>query len=163
MEIEMRRIVSALVAVTVFSACQPATTELTEEMKAEIAAEVEQRVADYADAIRMRDIDEMLDFWADVDGFVIAGDGELTVGHDVFANGIRQNIVNRPTVNHISFTDSHIYVLGLDAASYSMRFEWSMTTAEGGTINAHGSWTYVFKRFENIWRVVHSAGTHIYS
>jgi hypothetical protein len=82
----MRRFVLTASALTVLAACQPATTELTEEMKAEIAAEVEQRVAEYADAIQLRDIDDMLEFWADVDGFVMAADGELNIGHDVFAN-----------------------------------------------------------------------------
>jgi hypothetical protein len=64
---------------------------------------------------------------------VIAGDGELTVGHDVLADVFRQNIANRPMVNHFLFTDPHNYVLGRDAASYSVRFDWSMTTTEGDT------------------------------
>ena len=153
-----------VVIVVVCSACQGgASTEFTAEEQAEIKQTLTQRLSDYAVSVQQRDIAAMMDFWADVDGFVIAGDGELTVGHDVFESGIRQNIVNRPTVNHFSFTDPHVYVLGRDAASYSVRFDWSMTTTEGDTINARGSWTYVFKRFEDAWRVIHSAGTHLYS
>jgi phenylpyruvate tautomerase PptA (4-oxalocrotonate tautomerase family) len=43
----MRRILLAALAVSVFVACQPATTELTEEQKAEIAAEIRQVVAEF--------------------------------------------------------------------------------------------------------------------
>ena len=40
MEIPMRRFIFAALAVSVFAACQPATTELTVVQEAEIAAEV---------------------------------------------------------------------------------------------------------------------------
>lgn len=43
----MRRIVFAAFALTVLAACQPATTELTDEMKAEITEAVRQVNADY--------------------------------------------------------------------------------------------------------------------
>ena len=63
---------------------------------------------------------------------------------------------------HIEFRNPQVYVLALDAASYSTEFEWSTTSVDGVITNASGSWTYVFKRFPEGWRVVHSGGTHIY-
>jgi hypothetical protein len=49
-----------------------------------------------------------------------------------------------------------------DAASFSMEYEWSMISKDGNTVNAKGSWMYVFKKFGEAWKVVHSAGTHLY-
>ena len=46
--------------------------------------------------------------------------------------------------------------------AYSMEFKWSLTSHEGETTNAHGSWTYVLKHLDGRWRAVHSAGTHLF-
>jgi len=135
---------------------------MTADEKASVAEAVEARVSGYVDAIRRRDIDSMLDFWADTDGFVMAGDGQLTVGYDTWAQVLRDNVVNIPTVNRIVKRNEHIFVLAPDAASYSMEFEWSMNKATGDTLRARGAWTYVFKRLNGKWQVVQSGGTHVY-
>ena len=154
----------ATTLVLLCSACRPVPPpELTAADKASIAEALEERVSGYAEAARRRDVDYMLGFWADVDEFVIAGDGELTVGYDAWADFIRQSIVEFPVVNSITTRNPHVYVIGLDAASYTVEFEWSMTSAEGETTSARGTWTYVFRHLDGEWRVVHSAGTHLYS
>ena len=53
----MRRIVLAASALTVLAACQPADTALTEEQKAEIAAEVNAAFENWAAAVRALDLD----------------------------------------------------------------------------------------------------------
>ena len=88
-----------VVIVVVCSACQGgASTEFTAEEQAEIKQTLTQRLSDYAVSVQQRDIAAMMDFWADVDGFVIAGDGELTVGHDVFESGILSTPVEKVPV-----------------------------------------------------------------
>ncbi len=86
----------------------------------------------------------------------------MAVGYDAWAERLRDNQAKRPTVNSIAKSNEHVYVLARDAVSYSLEFEWSMTTIEGDTLKSRGAWTYVFKKFEDTWRVVHSAGTHLY-
>jgi len=143
---------------------QPAPSALMgAEEKARIAEQVDATVRDYVSAIQALDSERMLGFWADVEGFTIAGDGSLIVGFEPWAAQIRALVEATAEVTHIEVRNPQIFVLGRDAASYSMEFEWSMTSREGVTTNASGSWTYVFKRFPEGWRVVHSAGTHIYS
>jgi len=135
---------------------------LSNQEKEIVAQAVEERIADYIDAIKQLDIERMLSFWANTEGFVFAGDGLLTVGYDTYAEQLREVISNTAEVKSISYKKPHVYVLSKDAASLSMEYEWSMTDKEGNAVNAKGSWTYVFKKFDDVWKVVHSAGTHLY-
>ena len=136
--------------------------ELSDQKKEEIARVVEERFADYADAMEKMDIERMLNFWADTEGFVVAGDGLLAVGYDSLANRIREFISNTAEVTSFDFSKPHIYVLSNDAASLCNEYEWSLIDKDGITVTAKGSWMYVFKRFDGVWKVVHSAGTHLY-
>ena len=138
------------------------SAELDTAEKTRIAAEVDAAVREYVSAIRALDVERMLDFWADVEGFALAGDGSIIVGFEPWAAQIRGLVEATSEVTHIEVRNPQVFVLARDAASYSMEFEWSMTSREGATTNASGSWTYVFKRFPERWRVVQSAGTHIY-
>ncbi|MFC2124612.1 YybH family protein [Bacteroidota bacterium] len=136
---------------------------MTEQKKIAIAEEVEARVVDYLDAIKQLDLARMLDFWADTEGFVFAGDGSLVVGYENYAAQLKDVIPKTTKVNNIEKKKPHIYVLAKDAVSYTMEYSWSMIRESGDTINAKGSWLYVFKKFDDKWQVVHSAGAHIYN
>ena len=141
----------------------PKTTSLSARDRARITEEVDAAVLGYLSAIESLDLDRMLDFWADVDGFTFAGDGTLVVGYGPWAEQIRTVVATMEAVSNVQRSNPHVYVLAEDAASYSMEYGWTMTSKEGETVNAKGSWTYVFVRFPDRWRVVQSAGTHIYS
>ena len=160
----MARRIALLSVVTLLLSCnQPREpTELAPDEEARIAQEVDAAVRGYIDALRSLDEGRMLAFWADVEGFAMAGDGKLLVGYEPWADHIRERVKSTAAVNHIKISDPQIYVLAANAASYSMQFEWTMTSNDGQVTNASGSWTYVLKRFPEGWRVVHSAGTHIY-
>ena len=138
------------------------TEIISDQEKENIARAVEDRIAGYIDAIKQLDIERMLDFWADTEGFVFAGDGLLTVGYDKYAAQLREAMSNTAEVTSIAYKNPYVYVLAKDAASLSMEYEWSMIDNEGNTVNSKGSWMYVFKRFDDVWKVVHSAGTHLY-
>ena len=145
--------------------CQKAeevAEELSDLEKEEIAQAVEERFVDYVDAMKKMDLERMLNFWADTEGFVVAGDGLLTVGYDSFANRMREFISNTAEVMSFEFWNPNVYVLSNDAASLCNESEWSLIDKDGNTVTAKGSWMYVFKKFDGVWKVVHSAGTHLY-
>jgi len=73
----MRRLVLAVLPLALLSACQPATTELTEEQKAEIAAEVDSVASDWWSAWSVVDFDRGMSFYADAPETAWAGDGEV--------------------------------------------------------------------------------------
>lgn len=134
--------------------------ELTQIEKAAIANAVEARINGYVEAARRRDLSWFLDFWADVDEFVIAGDGNL-VAHDVWADQLRQAVANMREVLDFEFFNRHTYVLARDAAVHTTQYRWAIVQSSGDTLRMHGSWSYVFKNFDGVWKVVHSAGTHV--
>jgi ketosteroid isomerase-like protein len=159
----MHRFALAAFALTTLVACQPGTTDLTEDQKAEIAGAIEQRVEGYMEAVKRYDADWLLNFWADVDGFVYAEDGNLVFGHDAIANPTRDWIAALETVIQAEFSNGHTFVLAPDAACHTTEYQWSVVTTEGDTLSSRGSWTYVFKQFDGEWKVVHSNGGRVES
>lgn len=87
----------------------------------------------------------MKDFFANVDGFVFAGDGSLVAGWDNYVPPNIQGTTNTERVNYIRQQEPHVFVLSRNAASYAMKYSWSMTMKTDDTISAAGSWMYVLK------------------
>lgn len=67
----MRRFIFAGFALTVLAACQPATSEFTEEQKAEIEIAVRQVVDDMYAGARAVDIERILTHWGQQDGLCV--------------------------------------------------------------------------------------------
>ncbi len=152
-----------LACVIITQGCTNNSTEvLTEQEKAIITEEVKARVDDYFDAAKQLDHERLLDFWANTERFVIAVDGSLVVGYDKHSIQYKDFNLNIDKVNYFEKNDPHVYVLARDAASYATEFRFSLTMKSGDTLNAKGSFMHVFKKFDDTWRVVHCAGTHIF-
>ena len=138
---------------------------LSQEDEAAIADVVEQRQNDYCDAVLQRDLNFFPEYWADTDEFILAWDGEIRVGRDGYdwvVNGTREWFDQNEKILSCKMSNGHAYVLAEDAVSYTNEFEWSIVTAAGDTVKSWGSGTYVFKLLNGKWRVIHSAGTHLY-
>jgi ketosteroid isomerase-like protein len=134
---------------------------MTDQEKAEIAKAVTRAVAEYVETVKEMDLDGVREFWADTDGFVVAGDGTLIASHEEWISKVKEMWAEMAEVNSVELFNPQIYVLADDAASYALEFRTSITSKDGETAIAHGSWMYVFKYLDGRWRVVHSAGTHV--
>ena len=125
---------------------------------------VSARVDGYVQAIQNGYLDYMRGFWANDPDFTMAGDGTLSVGYDRWIQSVEELTAKTDSVLYVELVgEPRITVLGPDAASYAMAYRWSYALTDGSTLSAEGSWMYVFKRIDGVWRVVHSAGSHIYS
>jgi len=163
----MRTRTLTLVGLCTFSlaACQPAdrgTRTLSAEDEAAVVAAVEQTIESYFDAIQELDVDRGLQMWADVEGFVLAADGELIDGYDAFVSDLRTTVSEVDRILEMEIWSPHTRVLDPDAASTVIEYRWAMIAATGDTVRSHGSWMYVVERFNDGWKIVHSAGTHLY-
>lgn len=147
-----------LAAVVMGCAAPPAP--LTDAERAEIAAAVEASVDAYREAALRLDLDGMLALWADVDGFVVASDGEL-LDYAAIAEGAREEVRTMQSVPYFEFSDRHTYVLARDAASHTARFRWGAVLTTGDTIRVRGAWTWVLKNLDGTWKTVQSGGTHV--
>ena len=136
--------------------------ELSESEKNEIIIEIELKIQGYADAVKRSDVEWLLNFWADDKDFVFAGDGEIVDYQLGIDKRIRDFFEETKKVRHVEIMNGHTYILGKEAVSYVTEFDWSIITKSDDTINSKGSWLYVFKKFDMDWKVIHSAGTHIY-
>lgn len=134
---------------------------LSDSEKKEITEVIELKIQGYVEAVKRGDVEWLLNFWADDKDFVFAGDGEIKdkLGID---KRIRDFIGETKKVRHIKVMNGHTYILGKEAVSHATEFDWGIITLAGDTINSKGSWLYVFKKFDEDWKVIHSAGTHIY-
>jgi ketosteroid isomerase-like protein len=135
---------------------------MNDQQKADVVAGVSAAVAEYGETIKKMDFDAAGEFWADDPGFVIAGDGALVASYHQWMSQIKDMWDGTSEVNYVELFNPHVYVLSEDAAAYSTEYRWSITSHEGETTNARGSWTYVFKHLNGRWRVVHSAGAHLF-
>lgn len=153
---------SLLVAclVTVLCGCTaesiPQGVNLTEADKAAIEEEVRQALDDYAAAIVSGDQDRMKAFWGDFEDFVHAGDGRVMGDRDTWFAWMD---ANPGEIISWDFSDIHVAVLAPSAASYTANFR-NVAMVDGDESVTTGSWTYVLRRTDDGWRVVHSNGKH---
>ena len=119
----------------VLAACQPAdrgTRTLSAEDEAAVVAAVEQTIESYFDAIQELDVDRGLQMWADVEGFVLAADGELIEGYDALVSDLRTAVGGVDRILEMEIWNPHTRVLGFDAASTVIEYRWAMIAATAG-------------------------------
>ena len=136
--------------------------EITEEEKRIIVEEIQERVENYPEALKRKDLEWFHDFWSNEEDFVFAGDGLVSTDYDASITQIYLDVFpNLEEVLHFEISNGHVSVLSKDAASYVLNFDWGLIIS-GDTVQSRGSWIYVFKKSDDQWKVVHSAGTHNY-
>lgn len=136
---------------------------ISEEKKNAITETVKECVAGYADAVKRRDTEWLLDFWSNEKDFAIAGDGELIADYESgIAKPTRDFISGLKDVLHFDFSDGQAWIIDEHAVSYITNYDWGVVLSSGDTIKSKGSWLYVFRKSDETWKVVHSAGTRTY-
>jgi ketosteroid isomerase-like protein len=134
----------------------PQGMNLAEADKAAIEEEVRQALDDYAAAIVSGDQDRIKAFWGDFEDFVHAGDGRVMGDRDTWFAWMD---AHPGEIVSWEFSDIHVAVLAPNAASYTANFQ-NVGMDGGAESITTGSWTYVLRRTEEGWRVVHSNGKH---
>jgi hypothetical protein len=136
---------------------------VSDEERASIPKEIQERLDGYADAVKRKDLEWVQKFWSNEKDFVLAGDGELSTDYNTvvikdygdFFNTMRE-------MSYLNWSNGHALVLNENTVSYATKFEWQAVMESGDTIKSTGSWLYLFKKADGQWKAVHSAGTHIY-
>ena len=160
----MKRIILffSIISIVLLSNCS-IEQDISEEEKQQISTEIKNRLQGYSNALQLKDLEWFQGFWSNEADFVFAGDGQLKTDYDATITQACNDLFhNLKEVLHFKFSNDHITVLNKDAASYVVNFDWGMLMHSGDTVQSKGSWLYVFKKSNDQWRVVHSAGTHNY-
>lgn len=103
----------------------------------------------------------MFDFWSDSEDFVFAGDRKILGGYEAWVDVLNQWAETTDRYLYWNNSNIKIEVLSRNAACYTMEFDNERISAAGDTLNTKGSWTYVFKKYDDGWRVIQTNGTHI--
>ena len=136
--------------------------ELSDAEKQKIKSEIQQRIDEYCDAFSDMDKEWFRGFWAGKE-LVFAGDGKLLKSFDTaIAEPIDNLSANYKELIYCNLSTEDIIVLGQNAASCVVTYDWRLLMTSGDTLQSKGSWLYVFVKNDNQWKVVHTAGTHIY-
>ena len=104
----------------------------------------------------------MQHLWSDNPDFAYAADGSLSTNYDSIAIYRMQNYL--PNVQDVPYFKILIEsgtILSKNAASVVSTFDWAQILTSGDTLRSKGTWLFVFKKDDNQWSVVQSAGTHI--
>jgi SnoaL-like domain/Prokaryotic membrane lipoprotein lipid attachment site len=156
----MRRTLFAALALTVLAACQPATTELTDGQKAEIAAEVNALHADFWDAWRAADVDRGLSYYPNIPEITYATDGDLFVGPSEVEDQARSWGADLASQT-ITITESHTTVLSSSIVCINERATYSQTNNAGVTAPERvfaGTYIWVLRNGEWKVEISHESG-----
>ncbi len=153
--------ISMAAVLLAFGCTAPATDELDSVTRETVRSAVEERVLGYFQAMRDSDLEYMLGYYADSDDFVYADFGNPTQGYDEYAAFLRGFIESGMSVTSLEVDPPHIVVLSSTVASVNFEYSWTMADADGNPLSAVGAWTYVFKKIDGVWQVVHSTGAHL--
>jgi ketosteroid isomerase-like protein len=151
----MRRFLLAVPATIALVACQPAAMELTDAMKAEIAAEVDATASEWWDAWAAVDYDRGMRFFEDAPEAGWVGDEEnlhtVTEMRDAWA-GVWGTDWRQ---QQIDFTHSRTIVLAPDIA-YTIRQYTAVVTDTAGNVQPQtsGVETLVWVKRNSAWKVL---------
>ncbi len=148
----MRRLALAVVALAFLAACQPATTELTEEQSAAVADTVRQLADAFFDDFRAGDVDgAFAPFSSEI---VWAENGVLAANRDSLVTVWSGFFASIQEVTSGDWGEVHVTVLGPGAAVFNASFDWAGVDTTGAELGGSGVWTTVWQRTVDGWKIV---------
>jgi len=133
---------------------------LTEQKVSEIKKEIETVVTNFLNPNTLN-FNTHTALRADADGYVNAGDGKVFfTDYNSYKEGMKLIFEGFKRFIELKTTRMYVYVLALGAAVCTTEFKGKILSADGDTIIHNGCWTFVFKKFNDEWKVIHENGTH---
>ena len=134
--------------------------ELSEESKRAIAQEIEIIMDRFFNAESMS-YSSHVGLRANKEGYLMAGDGGIKyTDYQTYNNAMKESFQNIQRFTEMKRLQTVTYVLANDAATCTTVFESKFLTKSGDTIVNNGCWTFIFKKFDEGWKVIHENGTH---
>lgn len=126
-----------------------------------VSAAVDRTLSQFFEAMKQLDLPKYLDFYVESDELVMAADGNLVSGRAAFEDYVKKAFDPVDKFNYINLPQKHIAVLCPDSAVASVEYDESFDLKTGETNRIRGSWIYVFRRDNGVWKIVHMGGTHV--
>jgi hypothetical protein len=133
---------------------------LTNTDKSRIADEIVSVVKNFMDPHTLN-YETHIGLRANVEGYVMAGDGQIAFSdYPSYKEAMKTNFETFKCFAELQLTKCFVYVLSEDAASCTVEFKGKLQMLDDQEMPHNGCWTFVFKKFENDWKVIHENGTH---
>jgi len=139
--------------------CNKPKCKITDAEKSTITLEIDSIVTHFFDAEKMS-YEVHTALRANHEGYIMAGDGKIKYkSYQQYFDAMKESFQNI-RFTEMKVLENEIYVLSRDAASCTTVFESKFLTNKGDTIVNNGCWTFVFKNFDEGWKVIQENGTH---
>ena len=156
----MQRFVLTAFAVTVLAACQPATTEMTEEQEAEIAAEVTGRLDALWEELKQPDVDRLLTFTSQMPESFGVSDGVFSEWSPA-RDSMMRAALGEWEDQVLTVSETRTVVLSPDVV-YTMRVGTDSVTLKSGEASPTRpwAWTSIWVRRDGEWREMYGHDSH---
>lgn len=149
----MREFISVAIAVTVLTACQPATNDLTEDMRTEIASEVNDVHSEFWDTWRETDFERGMQYYLNSPEFTFSYQGKMITGYSEFHEFFATAFANVASQT-VSSNDLQTVVVGRDAVFITTQGAYSVTDTEGVTgPESDFAFTTLWVRRDGDWKI----------
>ena len=147
----MRRLLPAAFALTVLAACQPVTTDLTNEDVGAITDTITAITDEVLAALSALDVDRANAMYSR--DCVYTNSGTIMTDWTAIEEQDRAMYGSLQTASG-TWGEEHVRVLGHDAAVAAMNFSASFTDTAGVQTDMEGAATYVFALLDDGWKIV---------
>ncbi len=157
----MRRLTLAVLSVAFLAACQPATTDLTEEQRAAIVAAVGEATAGWIDAVENVDLDAWLAYWHPEGQSYYVDDPAMFLNRMTVVPTVEamreywQQAFTVRTAQDIVVEEEYPAVISADAVLHVARGTYTVTDTTGTTEPAPISWTTLWVLHNGQWKILH--------
>ena len=137
------------------------TWDLTDDQKKVIANEIETIVKNFFNANTLT-YETHTGLRANEAGYVMAGDGKiLFTDYSTYNEVMKSSFAGIQGFTEFETVSIYVYVLSQDAATCTTEFRSKFLTTAGDTVINNGCYTFVFKKFDNTWKIIQENGTHL--
>jgi hypothetical protein len=156
-------IVAVLILLSVIStscnnqnACEP-----TDDQKKMISSEIETIVKNFFNPATLT-YETHTGLRANKEGYVMGGEGKiLFTDYSTYNQTMKSSFAGIKKFTDFETVAMYVYVLSKDAATCTTEFKSKFLTTAGDTVINNGCCTFVFKKFDNEWKVIQENGTHL--
>jgi hypothetical protein len=137
------------------------TCEPTDDQKKLISTEIETIVKNFFNPKTLT-YETHTGLRANKDGYVMGGEGKiLFTDYSTYNESMKSSFAGIQRFTDFETVAIYVYVLSKDAATCTTEFKSKFLTTAGDTVLNNGCWTFVFKKFDNDWKVIQENGTHL--
>jgi hypothetical protein len=137
------------------------TCELNDDQKKLISTEIETIVKNFFNPGTLS-YETHTGLRANKEGYVMGGEGKIIfTDYATYNESMKSSFAGIQRFTDFETVAMYVYVLSKDAATCTTEFKSKFLTTAGDTVINNGCCTFVFKKFDEGWKIIQENGTHL--